>query len=134
VGHWTPQRWAKAPKAEVPYAEVPEVPYAEVPEVPYAEVPHAEVPNAEVPHAEVVQTAVPEGSTRADLMFRLVQRLADLAAEAEGRACRPVPRLDNDLALVDQVRVMVLDLQRAPAPPPLLVRAARVIDVAGRAL
>jgi hypothetical protein len=92
------------------------------------------VPNAEVPHAEVVQTAVPEGSTRADLMFRLVQRLADLAAEAEGRARRPVPRLDNDLALVDQVRVMVLDLQRAPAPPPLLVRAALAIDATARAL
>jgi hypothetical protein len=118
VGHWTPQRWAKAPKAKTPDAEVP----------------HAEVPHAEVPHAEVVQTAVSEGSTRADLMFRLVQRLADLAAEAEGRTRRPVPRLDNDLALVDQVRVMVQDLQRAPAPPPLLVRAALAIDATARAL
>jgi hypothetical protein len=113
VGHWTPHRWAKSPKAKIPYAEVPD---------------------AEVPHAEVVQTAVSEGSTRADLMFRLVQRLADLAADAEGRMRRPVPRLDNDLALVDQVRVMVLDLQRAPAPPPLLVRAALAIDATARAL
>ncbi|MDT5027226.1 MAG: hypothetical protein QOE61_3652 [Micromonosporaceae bacterium] len=108
MGHWTPQRWAKTPNAKTP--------------------------NADVPHAEVVQTAVPEGSTRADLMFRLVQRLADLAAEAEGRTRRPVPRLDNDLALVDQVRVMVLDLQSAPAPPPLLVRAALAIDAAAGAL
>jgi hypothetical protein len=66
-------------------------------------------------------------------MFGLVQRLADLGADAEGRAHRPVPRLDNDLALVDQLRVMVLDLQRPPAPAPLLVRAALTIDTASRA-
>jgi hypothetical protein len=108
VGHWTPQRWAKTPNAKTP--------------------------NADVPHAELVQTAAPEGATRADLMFRLVQRLADLAGEAEGRTRRLVPRLDNDLALVDQVRVMVLDLQRAPAPPPLLVRAALAIDATAGAL
>jgi hypothetical protein len=51
--------------------------------------------------------------SRADVVGALVQRLADLGAAAEGRLPRPVPRLDNELALPDQVRVMVRDLVAA---------------------
>jgi hypothetical protein len=57
------------------------------------------------------------GQTRAELMHDLVQWLADRCAEAEGRPALPVPRLDNDLALPDQLTVVVADLRRfAPAP------------------
>ena len=56
-------------------------------------------------------SATPLGDcSRADLVHTLAQRLADLEAEATGRSRRPVPRLDNDLALPDQLRVLALDL------------------------
>jgi hypothetical protein len=48
--------------------------------------------------------------TRAEAMHALVQRLADEAAQAEGGQSRPVPRLVNDLALPDQLRVVSADL------------------------
>jgi hypothetical protein len=54
--------------------------------------------------------ATPGGPTRADLVHGLVQRLADLAADAEGEPRRPVPRLDSDLTLPDQLRVVTADL------------------------
>jgi len=58
-----------------------------------------------------------------------VQTLADLAADVEGEPRRPVPRLDNDLALVDQVRVMIADLLLLPGPPPdTLATAAEAIE------
>ena len=47
--------------------------------------------------------------TRGDAMFALVQRLADLGADAERRPRRPVPRA-GDLVLPDQLRVMADDL------------------------
>jgi hypothetical protein len=50
------------------------------------------------------------GKSRADVVHDVVQRLADLTADLEGQPHRPVPRLDNDLALSDQLRVMVADL------------------------
>lgn len=65
--------------------------------------------------------------TRADRAYALVQTLADLCADVEAGRRRPVPRLDNDLALVDQVRVMVGDLLQAGAP-------AAVLDAATQAL
>jgi hypothetical protein len=55
--------------------------------------------------------------TRAEAFHALVQRLADLGAAAEDRAPRPVPRLENDLALPDQFRVMVDDLIRTGSAP-----------------
>jgi hypothetical protein len=55
--------------------------------------------------------------TRAELVRRLIQQLADQAADLEGRRHHPVPRLDHDLALFDQVRVMVADLIAAANPP-----------------
>jgi hypothetical protein len=61
------------------------------------------------PHRWTLPTA-PGGPPRADLVHGLVQRLADLAADAEHEPRRPVPRLDNDLALVDQLRVVAADL------------------------
>jgi len=47
--------------------------------------------------------------SRADLVHAGVQRLADLAASAEGRPPRPVPRL-ADRVLPDQLAVMAHDV------------------------
>jgi hypothetical protein len=65
--------------------------------------------------------------SRAKVVHGLVQRLADLCASAEARPLRPVPRLENDLALPDQVRVMVADLRR-DAPADVLHAAAADLD------
>ena len=73
--------------------------------------------------ARWAQPATAGGRTRAEVLHALAQRLADLEAEVTGRPIRPVPRLDNDLALADQVRVMVLDLLVADAEPPVLAAA-----------
>jgi hypothetical protein len=64
--------------------------------------------------------------TRADSVYALVQRLADLGADAEGRPHRPVPR-ENDLLLPDQLRVMTDDLL-AVAPAPVLRTATSAVD------
>lgn len=45
-------------------------------------------------------------------MHALIQALADLTADAEGRPRRPVPRLPSDLHLPDQLQVIALDLAR----------------------
>jgi hypothetical protein len=55
-------------------------------------------------------SSVSGGRSPADVMYTLVQRIADLAADADGQPRRRVPRLDNDLALPDQLRVMARDL------------------------
>jgi hypothetical protein len=65
--------------------------------------------------------------TRGDLMHGLVQRLADLAAAAEGRPGRPVPRL-ADTILADQVRVMADDLLAADPPDETLAAAAEAVS------
>ncbi|MFV2101731.1 hypothetical protein [Micromonospora sp. LOL_024] len=62
--------------------------------------------------------------SRADLVHRLVQEIANLAADAEGEPRRTVPRLDNDLALPDQLRVVVADLLAAGPDDGALTRAA----------
>lgn len=46
---------------------------------------------------------------RGDRVYALVQRLADLGADAEGRPHRVVPR-ESDLVLPDQLRVVADDL------------------------
>lgn len=51
--------------------------------------------------------------SRADVVHHLVQRLADQAADLEQRPRRPVPRLDSDLGLPDQLAVTADDLVRA---------------------
>ncbi|SCL27816.1 hypothetical protein GA0070616_3574 [Micromonospora nigra] len=66
----------------------------------------------------------PGAESRADLVYRLVQTLADLGADAEGGPRRHVPRLDNDLVLIDQLRVVTADLLAAGPPDDVLARAA----------
>jgi hypothetical protein len=61
---------------------------------------------------------------RADLVHALVQRLADLAADAEGQPRRPVPAL-HPMVLPDQLRVMADDLVAADGP---VDEAARLVE------
>lgn len=68
------------------------------------------------------------GEQCGDLMHGLVQQLADLAADADGQPGRPVPRLESDLALPDQLRVVAFDLVAATADQD------RIADAAGRVL
>jgi hypothetical protein len=70
----------------------------------------------------------PPVESRADVVYGLAQRLADLGASVEGWPPQRVPRLENDLALPDQVRVMVADLLRASAPTDVLRAAAADLD------
>ena len=67
--------------------------------------------------------AAPLPGTRGDLVHRLVQVLADGAADLEGSPRRAVPRLDTDLALADQLAVVSDDLVRA-RPPEQVARDA----------
>lgn len=69
--------------------------------------------------------------TRADLAHHLAQALADLAADAEGEPRRPLPRLDSDLSLPDQLAVAADDLARA-GPAAEVARAATVHLLAHR--
>ena len=62
---------------------------------------------------------------RGDRAYALVQRLADLAADAEGRPRRAVPR-EADMILPDQLRVMADDLQALPGAD--LTAAAAEVD------
>jgi hypothetical protein len=80
-------------------------------------------------HWTASRWAQPAGSagTRGDLTHGLVQRIADLAADAEGQPRRPVPRLAADAALTDQLRVVAADL--LAADPPEAVTAAAADDV-----
>jgi hypothetical protein len=71
-----------------------------------------------------VADAGPGQGSRADAVHALIQRLADRSADAEGEPRRAVPRLDNDLALVDQLRVVASDLERAGSPDALAEAAA----------
>jgi len=71
---------------------------------------------------------------RAETVHGLVQRIADRAADAEGEPCRPVPRLDSDLALVDQLRVVTADLLAAAPAEDALAAAAADLAAVRRAL
>lgn len=71
--------------------------------------------------------------TRGELVYALVQRLADLAADAEHRDRRPVPR-EPDLVLPDQLRVMSDDLLAADPTPTILARAATATTETHQAL
>ena len=72
--------------------------------------------------------------SRADLVYRLIQDIADLAAEAEGQPRRVVPRLDNDLALADQLRVVAADLLAAGPSDDVLARATAEVAATRAAL
>ncbi|MGR6317286.1 hypothetical protein Q2K19_06535 [Micromonospora soli] len=65
--------------------------------------------------------------SRADLVHKLVQEIANLAADAEGEPRRDVPRLGNDLVLPDQLRVVAADLVAAGPPGPVLAEAAGAV-------
>lgn len=71
--------------------------------------------------------AAPDGARRADVLHGLVQRLADLDADTECEPRRPVPRLDNDLALPDQLRVVAADLLAADPPEPVRAAASAAV-------
>ncbi|WP_328340035.1 hypothetical protein [Micromonospora sp. NBC_00421] len=73
--------------------------------------------------------AVAEGGnvSRADLVHRLVQEIADLAADAEGEPRRDVPRLAHPMALPDQLRVVAADLVAAGSPAAVLAGAAATV-------
>ena len=51
--------------------------------------------------------------SRGDVVYALAQRLADLAADAEGQPRRPVPRLQHDTSIPHQVTVLASDLLAA---------------------
>jgi hypothetical protein len=76
---------------------------------------------------EVGHWTTPRWRAWAGGVHALVQRIADLAADAEGQPRRAVPRLDNDLALPDQLRVVATDL--VAARPTQEVLAAAAADV-----
>jgi hypothetical protein len=80
------------------------------------------------------QVATAAGVARADAVHGLVQAVADLAADAEGQPRRPVPRLDNDLAIPDQLRVVAADLIAAAAPAGVLRAATERVVTLSRAL
>jgi hypothetical protein len=71
--------------------------------------------------------------SRADLVYGLVQRLADLGADAEERPRRPVPRV-GDLVLPDQLRVIADDLLATAPPDDMVQLAANDVDAVRRAL
>jgi hypothetical protein len=65
--------------------------------------------------------------SRADLVHKLVQEIANLAADVAGEPRRDVPRLGTDLALPDQLRVVAVDLVAVGAPDAVLNQAATAI-------
>ncbi|WP_431880611.1 hypothetical protein [Micromonospora chalcea] len=65
--------------------------------------------------------------SRADLVHKLVQEIANLAADAAGEPRREVPRLPSDQALPDQLRVVTADLTLADPAAPVLAEAAEAI-------
>ncbi|MEU7619197.1 hypothetical protein AB0M91_24680 [Micromonospora rifamycinica] len=80
--------------------------------------------------------AVAEGGnvSRADLVHKLVQDVADLAADAEGGPRREVPRLAQPMALPDQLRVVAADLVAAGPPEEVLAGAAATVTATRSAL
>ncbi len=79
-------------------------------------------------------TAPAAGGTRADALHDLIQRIADWAADLEGQPRRAVPRLDSDLALPDQLRVVATDLLAAEPPPEVRDAAVSAMEAIRRAL
>jgi hypothetical protein len=108
VGHWTQPRWSATPG------------------------PAVSSPAGPAPSGPETGDPGPAGGSRADLVHALVQRLADLAADAEGRPRRPVPRI-GDRVVPDQLRVMRDDLVTT-ATEDILKVATDDVDAVRRAL
>jgi len=72
------------------------------------------------------------GRSRADIAHELLQEIADLAADAEGLARRPVPTLAPDSAMGDQLRVLAADLIAAKPSGEILARATALVEAAQR--
>jgi hypothetical protein len=70
---------------------------------------------------------------RAERVFALVQLLADLAADAEARPRRTVPR-DRATLLPDQLRVMADDLLAAEPGTAVLTEATAAVQAVRSAL
>jgi hypothetical protein len=83
------------------------------------------------PSRWAASTASGVGS-RADVIYALVQDLADLDAQVEGEQRRVVPRLPHDSALTDQLRVVAADLADAAGDRPDVLTAAIERVVAAR--
>jgi hypothetical protein len=62
-----------------------------------------------------------------DPAYRMMQLIADLGADAEGRPRRPVPR-EHDMIVPDQIRVVADDLLAADPPPAVLAEATAAVD------
>jgi hypothetical protein len=78
-------------------------------------------------------SSCPDGEgTRADVVYALVQHLADVGADAEDRPRRPVPRLEHDVTLPDQLAVVATDLLAAGTPESLTEAADAVRRAARR--
>lgn len=71
---------------------------------------------------------------RSDVVHRLVQEIADLAADVEGVPRREVPRLDSPLVLPDQLRVVAEDLIAAGANEETVRGATAKISLVRRLL
>jgi hypothetical protein len=123
VGHWEQSRWW----THVPAAASP--PALSSPPAPTSRWTEASAPATARPPAAAGYATL----TKGDLLYVLVQRLADLGADAEHRPHRPVPRL-NDLALPDQLRVVADDLLAAAPPAPTLKLAAEETTTTHRSL
>jgi len=78
--------------------------------------------------------ATASGRTRAEEAYDLVQRMAELAADAEGQPRRTVPRLTSEVTLADQLRVVAGDLVAAGPPAEVLAQAAALVDDTHRRL
>lgn len=72
-------------------------------------------------------------TARAEMMGALVQRLADLSADAEGHPHRLVPH-PGDLILPDQIRVVADDLIAAQPSDETLTHAAEDVNTVRKAL
>ena len=64
---------------------------------------------------------------RAERMYVMLQLLADLAADAEGRPRRPVP-VESPVVIPDQLRVLADDLLAAGPSAGGLAEAAAAVD------
>ena len=87
-----------------------------------------------VHHWVETRWSAPSGTgTRAEMVLTLLQRLADLGAEAEQRPSRPVPRLHH-MVLPDQLRVLADDLLAANPSADVLDRATAEVETVRGAL